>query len=70
MWRRQRSDFNFALKEFPNDANLYDSLGEMYFLSEDYENALANHKKSLELNPDNENAEEYLDKIAQLLDKD
>lgn len=55
-----------ALKEFPEDANLYDSLGEMYFVSKDYTNALTNYKRSLELNPDNENAEEYIAKIDQL----
>ncbi|MEL6721210.1 MAG: tetratricopeptide repeat protein, partial [Bacteroidota bacterium] len=57
----------FALEEFPKDANLYDSLGEMYFLNKDYDSALENYRKSLELNPDNENAEEYIAQIERLL---
>jgi tetratricopeptide (TPR) repeat protein len=58
--------FTFATEEFPENANLFDSLGEVYFNNEDYENALDNYKKSLELNPDNENAQAYIEKIKQL----
>ncbi|MFD0798436.1 serine hydrolase [Maribacter chungangensis] len=55
--------FQFAIENDPNNANLYDSLGEAYFLDNDYEKALVNYKKSLELNPSNDNAKEYINKI-------
>ncbi len=43
--------------EFPNSFNPYDSLGEAYLLQENSKLAIENYKKSLELNPKNENAE-------------
>ena len=58
--------FEFATKEFPENANLYDSLGEAYFTNEDYEKAFINYNKSLELNPDNDNAKKYIAEINQL----
>ena len=56
------SVFKFLTEEFPLEANLYDSLGEAYFESKDYSNALVNYKKAFELNPDNDNAIEYIKK--------
>ncbi|HVX51559.1 MAG TPA: hypothetical protein VHB48_15460 [Chitinophagaceae bacterium] len=41
---------------FPESANTYDSLGEGYLIIGDKEKASKNFKKSLELNPQNENA--------------
>ncbi|BDD05669.1 serine hydrolase [Aureibacter tunicatorum] len=61
--------FEFAVSENPEDANLFDSLGEAYFLAKDYRKSADNFKKSLELNPDNSNAEEYLEKISELRNK-
>ena len=61
--------FDFAIAEFPENANLYDSLGQVYFENEDYENALVNYKKSLELNPENDNAKEYISEINLLMSK-
>lgn len=58
--------FKFITNEFPEDANAYDSLGEAYFVVEDFQNALFNYKKSLELNPKNQNAKNYIKKIEQL----
>lgn len=55
--------FQFAIENDPNNANLYDSLGEAYFLDKNYKKALTNYKKSLELNPNSDNAREYIDKI-------
>ncbi|MBV1924145.1 MAG: serine hydrolase, partial [Flavobacteriaceae bacterium] len=63
------SIFKFITEEFPNNANAYDSLGEAYFVIEDYDNALMNYKKSLELNPDNNNAKIYIEKIEMLRQK-
>jgi tetratricopeptide (TPR) repeat protein len=45
-----------ALYLYPTSANLYDSLAEAYFYNKDYQNAILNYKKSLELNPTNQNA--------------
>lgn len=58
--------FKFMVEEFPNNANAYDSLGEAYFVMEDYEKAKLNYEKSLELNPENDNAKNYLKEIEQL----
>ena len=59
--------FKFITEEFPKNANAFDSLGEAYFVIEDYDNALLNYRKSLELNPDSENAKNYIEKIEKLI---
>lgn len=46
----------FALHLYPKSANLYDSLAEVYRYNKDFKNAIYNYKKSLELNPGNQNA--------------
>ena len=48
--------FLLALHIYPKSANLYDSLAEAYLYNEDSKNASYNYKKSLELNPENQNA--------------
>ena len=48
--------FLLALHIYPGSSNLYDSLAEAYFLHKDYELAKEAFKKSLELNPQNQNA--------------
>lgn len=55
--------FLLALHIYPKSANLYDSLAEGYFFNKDYKNAISNYKKSLELNPNNQNA---IDRLKQL----
>ncbi len=59
--------FKIAIDEDPNNFNLYDSLGEAFFVAKDYEKALINYNKSLELNINNKNAKEYINKIKRLL---
>ncbi len=61
----------FALntKENPQSANAFDSLGEGYFSAKNYNLALENYKKSLELNPDNNNATSMITKIQDLMKK-
>ncbi|WNG33824.1 serine hydrolase [Archangium violaceum] len=49
---------------YPEDANVYDSLGEVYFKAGRKEEAIANYKKSLELDPRNTNAVEMLEKLG------
>ena len=46
-----------------NSWNTYDSLGEAYMTNGDKELAIANYKKSLELNPANSNGAAMLKKL-------
>lgn len=57
--------FLLALHIYPKSANLYDSLAEAYLYKKDFQNAISNYKKSLELNPENQNA---IDRLKQLKD--
>jgi hypothetical protein len=55
--------FKFNVEEFPESANVYDSLGEAYMVNGDTDLAILNYEKSLELNPANENAKKILEKL-------
>ncbi|WP_339841875.1 prolyl oligopeptidase family serine peptidase [uncultured Maribacter sp.] len=55
--------FLLALHIYPKSANLYDSLALAYLYNQDHKNAIANFKKSLKLNPENQHA---IDKLKQL----
>ena len=48
---------------YPASWNVYDSLAEMYMTNGDKELAIANYKKSVELNPENSNGVEMLKKL-------
>lgn len=48
--------FKLNVKLHPNSWNVYDSLGEAYMRAGNKELAIHNYKKSLELNPQNDNA--------------
>ncbi|MEO0340701.1 MAG: alpha/beta hydrolase, partial [Bacteroidota bacterium] len=48
--------FILAIHIYPESSNLYDSLGEGYYLHKDFTKAKAAFKKSLDLNPQNQNA--------------
>ncbi|MEO8209219.1 MAG: tetratricopeptide repeat protein [bacterium] len=50
-------------ESYPNSANVYDSMGEAYMLVGNNELAIENYKKSLELDPSNNNAIERLEKL-------
>jgi hypothetical protein len=52
-------------EEYPNSFNVYDSLGEACMINGDIANAILNYEKSLELNPDNENARNMIAKMKQ-----
>ncbi|MDY8135093.1 serine hydrolase [Aquimarina sp. 2201CG5-10] len=56
--------FQLAISEFPNNANVYDSLGEAFYTNEQYELALINYRKSLKLNPESESAKKMIEKIS------
>lgn len=55
----------FALNcsEYPNSANVYDSLGEIYEVTGKLDLAKQNYQKSLDLDPKNENARQMISKI-------
>ena len=55
--------FKLNVVAYPESANTYDSLGEAYMINGDKELAIQNYNKSLELNPDNQNA---IEKLKQL----
>jgi len=59
--------FALLVSEFPKYSNPYDSLGEAYFINKEYKLAIKNFKISLELNPENTNAVEMIDKIKNLI---
>ena len=48
---------------FPRSFNVYDSLGEAYMKNGDHQDAIDNYKRSLELNPENNNAREMLERL-------
>jgi len=55
--------FKINIDEFPESFNVYDSLGEAYMLDGKDDLAIANYRKSLALNPKNDNAAEMLRKL-------
>ncbi len=48
------------VEAFPDSWNVYDSLGEAYMKNGQKDLAILNYKKSLELNPENENGKKML----------
>lgn len=61
--------FELNVKENPNSGDAFDSLGEGYFIAEKYEISKKHYLKSLELNPQNNNAKEMISKIENLSEK-
>lgn len=57
--------FKLNVEVYPDYANGYDSLGEGYMVDGQDELAIQNYKKSLELDPGNENAAKMLARLAQ-----
>lgn len=55
--------FDLNTKMFPYNPNVYDSLGEAFYLTSNYEEAKINYNKVLSLKPDDKNAIEMLAKI-------
>src|SRR6266540_3325953 len=52
--------FKINTAEFPKSSNAFDSLGEAYMENGDDKNAIENYKKSLELDPTNQNAKKMI----------
>ncbi len=61
--------FELLTKEYPKYANGYDSLGEAYMKAGNNGLAIQNYQKSLELNPENKNAEQQLSLLNRKDDK-
>jgi len=57
------SVFKLNVAMYPESYNAYDSLAEAQVVAGDKKNAIANYKKSLELNHENTNAVEWLKKL-------
>lgn len=55
--------FKMNVEAFPEAWNVYDSLGEAYALANETELAIQNYRKSLEINPQNTNAVQALQKL-------
>lgn len=55
--------FQLNVEAYPQSSNAYDSLGEAYMDAGDKERAIANYRKSLELNPKNANGAAMLRKL-------
>lgn len=63
------SVFRFNTVEYPMSANTYDSLGEAYFIAKKFTLSMKSFQKSLELNPSNQNAKNFLTKLKQQSEK-
>ncbi|AKP53321.1 alpha/beta hydrolase [Cyclobacterium amurskyense] len=56
--------FNLAIRLYPKSANLYDSLAEGFLYLGNHKKAIVNFKKSLDLNPHNQNAIDRLKSLT------
>lgn len=56
--------FKINSELYPNSSNVFNSLGEAYFLKKDTVNAIISFKKSLAINPENRNSEQFLKKLT------
>ena len=55
--------FKLNVEAFPESFNVYDSLGEAYLARKDYDAAIENYAKSVELNPENEGGKRALKRL-------
>lgn len=61
--------FRINVEAFPRSGNVYDSLAEAYLYVGDKHNTIRNYEKSLELDPQNENARSHLDRMDELFEE-
>lgn len=65
-WGREKDAlelFKLIVSVYPNSSNAYDSLAEAYLILGNNDQAIKNYEKSLELNPDNQNAKNVLEQL-------
>jgi cytochrome c-type biogenesis protein CcmH/NrfG len=55
--------FEYNTKLFPKSGNVFDSLGEAYYNQGNKSLALLNYKKSLQLDPANDNAKKLITEL-------
>lgn len=55
--------FKLNVEAYPESSNVYDSLAEAYSAAGDKDMAIEYYEKALELNPDNSNAKQMLEKL-------
>jgi tetratricopeptide (TPR) repeat protein len=55
--------FGFNVKQFPQSSNAYDSLGEALMKAGRLDESIRNYRKSVELDPGNENAKKLISKM-------
>lgn len=67
----RKDDFDAALEIFkinaelyPKSSNVFNSLGEAYYLKKDTINAIVHFKKSLAINPENRNSKRFIKKLT------
>jgi len=65
---KAKAIFKLNIEMYPGDANAYDSYGEALMLNGEYELAIQNYEKSLELDPDNGGAKLKLKELYKLVD--
>lgn len=78
-WRLNKIGYRFIRKEnynealeifkinthlYPKSSNVFNSLGEAYFLKKDTINAILNFKKSLAINPENWNSKRFIKRLT------
>ncbi|WP_282116261.1 tetratricopeptide repeat protein [Cellulophaga baltica] len=61
--------FKLAISTAPENANLYDSLGEAYYKAKQYKKAKESYENVLTLDPDNTNAEKNIKEINLVLEQ-
>jgi tetratricopeptide (TPR) repeat protein len=61
--------FRLNIDAYPQSFNVYDSYGEALMVDHQYELAVKNYARSVELNPENENGLKKLTELRLLLDK-
>lgn len=58
--------YEYGLTLMPNHADLHHNLGEIYFEIENYTNAKISFDKSLQLEPENDHAKDFLKRINEI----
>jgi len=58
--------FNLNIQLFPVSSNVYDSMGEAFYNQGNLKSAILNYNKSFELNPQNINAKQMIEKITKI----
>lgn len=58
--------FELNVRFFPLSSNVYDSYGEALMVADQIDSSLANYRRSLELNPENTNAERVIERLKSL----